>query len=183
MTWMNWSSHILGNHHTFQIICGNDLLGACWGSSCFLLRCPRTVWPSSLFGLMMLKAVKVWGCHWMYGVYGVWLSSCLPLATYVSIVFVCVSWCFLHLQIVAGPFFSAFHHLPLEIPNRPTSVANAGCVLALRWSLDKPFSMSEAPAEYKGFLSKTPGRCSVNDSRWWHAFFCCKTGSHRYQAK
>ena len=33
----------------------------------------------------------------------------------------------------------------------------AGCVLALRWSLDKPFSMSEPPAEYKGFLSKNPG--------------------------
>ena len=27
-------------------------------------------------------------------------------------------------------------------------------MLALRWNLDKPFSMSEPPAEYKGFLSK-----------------------------
>ena len=36
--------------------------------------------------------------------------------------------------------------------------ANApGCVLALRWNLDKPFSMTEPPTEYKGFLSKPRG--------------------------
>ena len=32
-----------------------------------------------------------------------------------------------------------------------------GCVLGLRWSLDKPFSMTEPPAEYKGFLTKSRG--------------------------
>ena len=30
-----------------------------------------------------------------------------------------------------------------------------GCVLALRWSLDKPFAMTEPPAEYKSFLSQS----------------------------
>lgn len=45
--------------------------------------------------------------------------------------------------------------------------ARTGCVLALRWNLDKPFSMSEPPAEYKGFLSKKPDKLGWRDER------CC----------
>lgn len=45
--------------------------------------------------------------------------------------------------------------------------SRTGCVLALRWSLDKPFSMSEPPAEYKGFLSKKPGKLG------WRDESCC----------
>lgn len=51
--------------------------------------------------------------------------------------------------------------------NRLERSARTGCVLALRWNLDKPFSMSEPPAEYKGFLSKKP------DKLGWRDESCC----------